>query len=91
MVRKYNSISLTLGVPGIVLQIVGIANGHSSPFGDPLLLLGTILLLVGFAYYAKAKSRSPLWCLVAFLGIIGLIVLASLKDHDDRPGFSEGS
>ena len=44
------------------------------------MLLGTALLLVGFAYYAKAKGRSPAWCLVAFLSCVGLIILALLKD-----------
>jgi hypothetical protein len=44
-------------------------------------LVGTALLLAGFAYYAKAKGRHPLWCLFAFLGLIGLIVLACLKDR----------
>ena len=39
------------------------------------MLAGTALLLAGFAYYAKAKGRHPAWCLMAFLSIIGLIVL----------------
>ncbi len=43
-------------------------------------LLGTILLIVGFAYYAMAKGRNPAWCLMAFLSLIGLIVLACLPD-----------
>jgi hypothetical protein len=44
---------------------------------SPLLgLFGTVLLLVGLAYYAKAKGRNPAWCLFAFLSII----LACLKD-----------
>lgn len=52
-----------------------------------LSLAGTIIFLVGLAYYAKAKGRSPWWCLFAFLSLIGLIVLACLKDHaknDDK-------
>ena len=39
------------------------------------------MVLVGFAYYAKAKGRNPLWCLAAFLSLIGLIILALLKDE----------
>ena len=46
-----------------------------------VIILGTALLLVGFAYYAKAKGRSPVWCLVAFLSCIGLIILALLEDR----------
>ena len=53
--------------------------------GIAISLLGTVLLLEGFAYYAKAKGRNPAWCLMAFLSIIGLIVLACLKDRTDGP------
>ena len=77
MIMKYNNISLAAGVPGIVLQVVG------QVMQQPLvLILGTVLLIVGFAYYAKAKGRNPAWCLMGFLSIIGLIVLACLKDLD---------
>lgn len=44
-------------------------------------LVGTGLLIAGLAMYAKAKGRSPAWGLLGFLSIIGLIVLALLKDH----------
>ncbi len=73
MIKKYNNISLAWGIPGFVLQIAGI--------GQPLVLsAGTVLLMIGLAYYAKAKGRSAAWCLMGFLPIIGLIVLAYLKD-----------
>jgi hypothetical protein len=49
--------------------------------GRLLMVLGTVTLLVGLAYYAKAKGCSAWWCLFAFLSIIGLLVLACLKDH----------
>jgi hypothetical protein len=76
MITKYNNVSLAFGIPGIVLQLVG-------AFAPSVLvqLLGTALLIVGLAYYAKAKGRNPAWCLFAFLSIIGLIVLACLKDR----------
>ncbi len=75
MIKEYNNISLTWGIPGIALQIAG------NVIGQPLILvLGTVLLMIGLAYYAKAKGRSPAWCLMGFLSIIGLIVLACLKD-----------
>jgi uncharacterized membrane protein YjjB (DUF3815 family) len=45
-----------------------------------LLLVGTVLAIVGFGYYAKAKGRSMAWGLFGFLGLIGLVVLALLKD-----------
>jgi hypothetical protein len=51
---------------------------------EGVMLIGTALLLVGFAYYAKAKGRNPAWCLMAFLSFIGLIVLGILKDMSDE-------
>jgi hypothetical protein len=76
MIRKYNNISLALGIPGLVLQVAGKLMENNA-----VLVVGLLLLLAGFAYYAKAKGRSPAWCLLAFLSIIGLIILACLKDH----------
>jgi hypothetical protein len=48
-------------------------------------LVGTGLLLVGLSYYAKAKGQSPVWCLFAFLPLIGIIVLACLRDRAVPP------
>ncbi len=98
MIAQYNTLSLALGAPGLIMQIAGMAirqnasgtsiNGRlavtdPSMFNLGLLLglVGTALLLTGLAYYAKAKGRSPWWCLFAFLSLIGLIVLACLKDQ----------
>ncbi len=83
MIKRYNNMSLALGVPGIILQIVGnimSRNPGQLLLGLLLALVGTGLLLAGLAYYALAKGRNPAWCLMAFLSIIGLIVLACLKD-----------
>jgi hypothetical protein len=52
--------------------------------GRVVILVGSILLFIGLAYYAKAKGRSPWWCLFAFLSLIGLIVLACLKDRTEE-------
>jgi len=79
-----NRKSLMFGVPGIVLQIAGNVKMRSEPedaLGLVLALVGTVLLIVGLAFYAKAKGRSPAWGLMGLLSIIGLIVLALLKDH----------
>ncbi len=83
MIERYNNISLLLGAPGIILQIVGrvmMMSSERQGLGILVSLIGTALLLGGFAYYAKSKGRHPAWCLMAFLSIIGLIVLACLKD-----------
>jgi hypothetical protein len=76
MNKRYNRISLAWGISGILLQVVGL--GIEQPL---VTLLGTVLLVVGLAYYAKAKGRSAAWCLMGFLSIIGLIVLVCLKDR----------
>lgn len=86
MIARYNNKSLLFGIPGIILQITGRvgslpgAESESSGLFLLVMLAGTILLLIGLAYYAMAKGRHAAWCLFAFLSIIGLIVLACLKD-----------
>ena len=76
--------SFLFGVPGLVLQIAGRFVGDGDVLsGLPLLmsLVGTVLLIVGLGYYAKAKGRHLAWGLMGLLSIIGLIVLACLKDR----------
>jgi hypothetical protein len=83
VIERYNKISLMAGVPGIVLQVVGQImrqNPAQQTIGYLVLALGTALLLFGLAYYAMAKGRNPASCLLAFLSIIGLIILACLSD-----------
>lgn len=85
MIARYNNISLILGIPGIIIQAAGIFTQR------PLVtIIGTLVLLGGFAYYALAKGRSPVWCLAAFFGLIGLIILALLKDRAPGGKLSEG-
>lgn len=83
MIARYNNISLALGIPGIILQIVGQFMGGKSEndiIGVLVVVAGTALLIGGLAMYAKAKGRSPLWGLMGFLSLLGLIFLAILKD-----------
>ena len=75
MTKKYNDISLAWGSPGIVLQAVGALWGDLG-----LLLCGTIWLIIGLFYFAKGIGRSPAWCLLGFLSIIGFFVLYFLPD-----------
>lgn len=89
MVKRYNNLSFVFFIPGMILQIIGfVMNGNeaeSSPIAVVLLLVGTMLAIVGFGYYAKAKGRSMAWGLAGFLGLIGLVILALLKDHSGDP------
>jgi uncharacterized membrane protein HdeD (DUF308 family) len=73
-----------LGIPGLILQIVGnvmSANPGNETVGALVLVGGTALLIGGLAMYAKAKGRSPVWGFMGFLSLIGLIGLAMLKDR----------
>jgi len=84
MIKEYNNKSFYFGIPGIILQILGSlmrdSTGEITAIGALISLTGTALLITGLVFYAKAKGRHPAWCLMAFLSIIGLIVLACLKD-----------
>jgi hypothetical protein len=86
MIAKYNRWSFMFGIPGIALQIAGRFIVDSQQPGPRLLgglsmMCGTVLLVIGLSYYAKAKGRSSAWCLMGLLSIIGLLVLALLKDR----------
>jgi hypothetical protein len=76
MISRYNRVSLAVGAPGLVLQTVGLV-GH----GWWLAMGGSLLLLVGLAFYARSKGRSAWWGLFGLLGWIGLVVLALLRDE----------
>jgi len=78
--KRCNNISFVFGVPGFFLQFAG------SAMNQPLvLIIGSVLLMIGLAYYAKGKKRNPAWCLMGFLPIVGIIVLACLKDREEEP------
>ena len=93
MIQRHNRLSLALGIPGIALHLASIwlpaLFGLKGAIASALLivtfLLGTALLLAGLIFYAKAKGRSAWWSLFAILGIIGLVVLACLKDKTIPP------
>ncbi|HET6572710.1 MAG TPA: hypothetical protein VFG68_03840 [Fimbriiglobus sp.] len=88
---QLNRTSLRYGVPGVLLQLAApylvYAVWPSVP--DNLLrlivLAGTVLLMIGLAYYAMAKGRSPWWCLLGFLSLVGLLGLALLEDRSGTP------
>ena len=85
MIARYNNISLGLGAPGLILQVVGnvmASKPENQGTGRVLVALGTLLLIGGLGMYAKAKGRSLAWGLMGFLSIIGLIVLAMLRDYE---------
>jgi hypothetical protein len=84
VIARDNNISLALGIPGLLIQVVGVvmrSKPETEANGQTVAAIGTILLICGLGFYAKAKGRSIAWGLMGFLSIIGLIVLAMLEDR----------
>ena len=86
MIAKHNRTSLLYGIPGALLQFPGpFLTEYCWPEIELLPKLvagaGSILLLIGLSFYARAKNRSPGWCLLAFLSWFGILVLALLEDR----------
>jgi hypothetical protein len=89
MIARYNNRSLLFGIPGILLQMCGVVAPVAQVPGHPeiadmlfilLRIVGTILLMIGLGYYAKAKGRNSAWCFMGFLSCFGLLFLAIMKD-----------
>jgi len=86
MIARYNRLSFAFGIPGLILQGLGYMATNDKKMGIEegaavaITLVGTIILMVGFALYAKSRGRSPVWCVMGLLSIVGLIVLGVLKD-----------
>ncbi len=91
MIRRYNNLSFALFLPGAALQIIAMVmkersgSEDFSPTSLLLLVVGTLMAIAGLGCYAKAKGRSPLWCLAGMLGIIGILLLSILKDESGDP------
>jgi Ca2+/Na+ antiporter len=87
MIARYNRLGFVVGVPGLVLQIAGCFLADPQQQGSRLLLtsvcmlFGTVLLMIGLSYFALAKGRSPVWGLMTFLSLVGVLVLVALKDQ----------
>lgn len=86
----YQKKAVLWGAPGLVFHETGYLFGHLTAKSAPVEvlaaigiagLLGTVALMIGFAYYAKGKGRSAAWCLLALIGIFGVIGLMLLSDQ----------
>jgi len=92
MIKRYNNLSLLLFIPGLVLQVAGCVligdhNQAEAVGAVPIAVLacGTLLAILGFSYYAMAKGRSRAWGFAAFLGMLGVLLLSTLKDRSGDP------
>ena len=86
MIQEYNERSFIWGGPGILLQIGGrVAMAMTTDLLIGLLgllaaLVGTVLLIIGLGYYAKAKGYGLAFGLFGLLSLLGLLILALLPD-----------
>lgn len=70
--KKLNNVSLLAGFVGLLLQMFP---------SLAIKFVGTMLLMVGLAYYAKMKGRNGAWGLLAFLSILGFLFAALLPKY----------
>jgi len=88
MITRYNNLTNLFFIPGIIAQGAGSILMYENKLAEPLRILalllsigGTLMAVTGLTYYAKAKGRSPLWGVAGFISLLGLLLLAVLKDR----------
>jgi hypothetical protein len=85
MIGRHRKTALAFFIPSVVLQFVGqvvrTVPGEKL-VGSLILLVGTVLLVIGMAYYAKAKGRHPAWGLMGLLSLFGALLVESLREHE---------
>src|SRR4028119_1796442 len=76
----YQRKAVLWGAPGLIFHEVGYVGSYLTAKVAPVELLavvglagllGTVALMIGFAYYANGKGRSTPWCLHALIGLFG--------------------
>lgn len=82
MDANLNRTSLLIGVPGIILQFVGVfmRGGGNDGLALTIQLVGTVLLIVGLSFYARAKGYHGAWGLLGLLSCLGLLILGLMPD-----------
>ncbi|NUP04528.1 MAG: hypothetical protein HOW73_00520 [Polyangiaceae bacterium] len=71
--KRLNTMSFVLGVPGILLQ--GAGQNMGGAIGAIVTLGGTAMLVVGLVFYAKLRGRHPAFALLGLLSCLGLLIL----------------
>jgi hypothetical protein len=74
--QAMNRTSLSLGVPGLGLQIAG--NAMHGVLGVVASLLGLGLLIAGLSTYARMRGHSPWFGALGLLSCLGMLVLVLL-------------
>jgi hypothetical protein len=92
MIKQRHYSGLFLWIPGMIAQAIGFMVLERQPEDSSQVLLalllvlgGTVLAIAGFALYAKAKGQSALWGCAGVMGMLGLILVARLRDESGDP------
>jgi len=92
MIKRHHHIGFALNIPGMILQFAGTYMLRDEGLEEAqaltalvMVVVGTLLSVMGLAFYAKAKGHSAAYGLLGVMGIFGLIVLGSLKDESGDP------
>ena len=83
MIQAYRNKGLSLSLTGVGLQIVGAVTNIMFVSGL-IALVGTGVLMLGLAWIAKSKGRTPLWGLLGVFSILGPVVLYVLPDSHNK-------
>ncbi len=73
---KYDRAINASVIGGLILQILG-----GALLSTRALLLGTVLLIIGLSFVARRKGHDWKWGFMGLLSIIGLLVVAALRDR----------
>jgi len=84
--KRKSNIAGAIVLAFAVCDVVLISTGHrklwdNSVFGPVIGITWAVSYLYALWAYVKGKGRSDAWVLMAFLNVLGLIVLLCLKDQ----------
>src|SRR5262245_14146861 len=78
---------------GFVVQIAGAVLNSNSDFrgyGSLLRFVGLVMIVCGVTQYAKAKGRNPWWGAFGLFSILGVLVVACLRDYSSNTTKEDG-
>lgn len=86
----YQKKAVLWGAPGLIFHEIGFFGSHLTESAVPRDVLvaigvagtlGTIALIIGFAYYVKGKGHHGAWALLGLIGILGVVGIMLLSDR----------
>jgi len=84
--KRKSNIAAVIFLASIAAAIALTSNSHQNlwdmgALGPALGITWTVSYLYALWAYIRAKGRNDTWMLMAFLSLLGLIVILLLKDH----------